>query len=406
MRSGCTAPRVVVVGASGEFGARISRLLVAAPRTPGTRIVVTSRDADRASRLASTLADPCVVPAVLDHTTADSLARLAALEPDVIIDAAGPFDLRDSRLARAAIDLRSHYIDLADARTQVARITSLDAAARRAGVLVTSGASTVPAVTTAVLDALLDDGAALERVDVGISPGFRGPRGMATVQSILASCGEPVPQRPGDRRSTRGWGGLRLHRYPPPMGVRLLYYVDVPELDLWPQRFHLLERLTVRAGLEVPWLHIGLTLLARLRAAGCISNLASRAERLRRWADRCERFGTDTGGMHVRACVRDPAGARSERTWTLVVRAGQGPVVPATPAALLAMKLLAAPSHAPLGIRGARPCMGLLTLAELARQWRGLPVCIGRVDRALQPASLPQGAQAFRVDRFRPGEGP
>ena len=53
----------------------------------------------------------------------------------------GPYQGQDYRLARPASPRGVHYVDLADARAFVTGIAALDEAARRAGVLVVSGAS-------------------------------------------------------------------------------------------------------------------------------------------------------------------------------------------------------------------------------------------------------------------------
>ena len=61
----------------------------------------------------------------------------------------------DHRVARACINQRCHYLDLADAREFVATIDALDADAKANDVLVVSGASSVPCLTAAVIDAYL-----------------------------------------------------------------------------------------------------------------------------------------------------------------------------------------------------------------------------------------------------------
>lgn len=53
-------------------------------------------------------------------------------------------------MARACIALGCHYVNLADARAFVAGIDALDADARSGNVLVVSGASSVPCLTSAV----------------------------------------------------------------------------------------------------------------------------------------------------------------------------------------------------------------------------------------------------------------
>jgi hypothetical protein len=82
-------------------------------------------------------------------------------------------------------------------------------------------------------------------------------------------------------------------------------------------------------------------------------------------AETLNAMGTDTGAMHVRVVAKDEAGKIVERTSMLIAERGDGPQVPATPAALIVKRILGLPGYAPLTERGARPCIGLLTRAEI-----------------------------------------
>ena len=70
---------------------------------------------------------------------------------DIVVHTSGPFQRQDHRVARACIAQGCHYLDLADARDFVVSIGELDAAARERGVIVVSGASSVPCLTAAVI---------------------------------------------------------------------------------------------------------------------------------------------------------------------------------------------------------------------------------------------------------------
>jgi hypothetical protein len=77
-------------------------------------------------------------------------------------------------------------------------------------------------------------------------------------------------------------------------------------------------------------------------------------------ADRLRAFGTDKGGLRI-----DLEGTRGARTWSLVAEGGDGPFVPATPAAALVRKL----ARGEVSPRGAMPCIGLLSTAEIEAEW-------------------------------------
>jgi saccharopine dehydrogenase-like NADP-dependent oxidoreductase len=85
-----------------------------------------------------------VTPAILGRTGA-----FAAVE------AAGPYQGGDYGLARAAIAAGPQDVDLADARDFVAGFgPAVDDAARAAGVVALTGASSTPALSNTALDTL------------------------------------------------------------------------------------------------------------------------------------------------------------------------------------------------------------------------------------------------------------
>jgi hypothetical protein len=345
---------------------------------------VAGRNIRAAEKFCADLSTKRVRPAALDCTASDFAGRLLALKAAVVVDSAGPFQARDLSVPRLCAERGIHYIDLADDRERVCGIVELDSLALQHSALIVSGASTVPALSTAVLDELRVGMERIARVDVGISPGHRAPRGLATVQSILSYCGRPIPGLLARRPATEyGWGGLTRHRYPAPVGWRWLSNVDVPERALWPPRYPALENLRYRAGLELGVLHLGLSLLSRLVRAGLIRTLAPHARSMIRVADALDRWASDSGAMHVEVeCVSRDAGS-VRRRWTLIAERGDGPRVPAIPAALLAKKLLGIEGYAPTRERGARPCAGLLSIAEIESEWRCIAIRTQLVEEAL-----------------------
>ena len=127
----------MIVGATGVFGSRLVEQLAV---LGGVDLILAGRDAGKADVM---LADLRVRNIAARFEAFDrnhpSTEKLKALAPRVIVDAAGPFQRSSLALAEAAIAASVHYIDLSDARDFVARIVSLDGAARKAGVAVISG---------------------------------------------------------------------------------------------------------------------------------------------------------------------------------------------------------------------------------------------------------------------------
>ena len=95
--------RIVVLGGYGQFGARIARTL---SRDPSMEVTVVGRDPTRAADTAATIALDCghrVDAAAFDVTARDVGAHLRSLEPNLVINACGPFQLRDHGVAPISI---------------------------------------------------------------------------------------------------------------------------------------------------------------------------------------------------------------------------------------------------------------------------------------------------------------
>ncbi len=351
---------VLILGGYGAFGSRIVKNLA---QHPELSLIVAGRDQAAASTFARSIASDRCHALGIDVSHPAGHAAVIAARPTVVVDTAGPFQERELELARRCALNGIHYVDIADARTRVAGITALDTSARAEKVAIISGASTVPAITTAIVDDLAPEPERIIEIDVGISPGHRAPRGLATVRSILSYCGKPLPGVCDGIEF--GWGGLTRHRYPPPIGSRWLSHVDTPERTLWRQRYPSLRKATIRAGLEIDLQHLALSAASRIVRTGVVASLEPRAAFAMRVADAFDAWGSDAGAMHVRVVTRDDAGRTSTRTGTLLAKAGDGPEIPATPAALIVKKLLRLPGYAPLTDLGARPCIGLLSRVEI-----------------------------------------
>lgn len=348
--------RVLLIGASGVFGLRIARQLAGDPRF---RLTLAGRQLASLAALRESLGDPSVQLAVLDVAAVGLAEALAALRPQLVIHAAGPFQAQDYRVAEACLACGSDYIDLADGRDFVGGIGRLDGQAKAAGRLLASGASTVPAFSSAVVDALLPRFRALETIEHAISPGNRTPRGDATVAAILGYCGRPL-RLWRDGRWQRGHGWMSTRRQAFPFGRRWVGLCDVPDLELFPPRYPGVRGVAFRAGLELRRLHFGTLAAAWLVRLGLIRDLARHAPTLRRISERFLGAGSDVGGMVVELAGRDVQGKPLRLRWSLSATAGDGPQIPATPAVVLARKL----ADGVLSTRGAMPCMGLFTLDE------------------------------------------
>lgn len=363
------ALRVVLIGATGVFGSRIARRLAGDPRF---MLVLAGRQRPALDALREELGDTPVEVATLDVAGRDLPAALARLAPQLVIHTAGPFQGQDYRVAEACLACGSDYIDLADGRDFVSRIGCLDERAREAGRLLVSGASSVPALSSAVVDALLPRFRALQSIEHAINPGNRTPRGDATVASILGYCGRPIRVwRDGRWQHVYGWMSGKRQLFP--FGRRRVGVCEVPDLELFPVRYPQVREVLFRAGLELPLLQGGTWCAAWLVRLGLIRDLAAHAPFLRRVSERFIRFGSDVGGMVVELAGSGIDGAPLRLRWWLDAAVGDGPQVPVTPAVVLAQRL----ADGLVAAKGAQPCMGLLTLDQLTDGFAGYALRTG-----------------------------
>jgi hypothetical protein len=373
--------RILVLGGYGVFGGRLARRLVAAG---GIDVIVAGRSLPKAQAFCTLHGG---TPAALDRD-GDLAEALLRLRPCIVVDAAGPFQAYAGdvyRVARAATAAGAHYIDLADDAEFVSGITAVDADAKSAGVTVISGASTVPAISAAVLDALTEGLQSVSVVGSTILPGNRAPRGLSVVQAIVGQAGRPLRMWRGGRWVERpAWGDLErtdLAIDGRPLGRRYASRIGAPDLILFGDRYKA-RSVTFAAGLELKLMHFGLWALALPARFGLVTSLGKLARPLKWAADRLERFGSDRGGMMVRAIGRNAEGKAIERRWTLIAEACDGPEIPATPAFLLCRKLIETGQSVP---RGATPAVGLLSLAEIEEGLAPLAIRFARTDCPAPP---------------------
>ncbi len=356
--------RVVVIGGYGNFGSRVCRGLAG---SPAMEIIAAGRHPDSGR---SGLSDPNLQHARLDHSARDFPAELKRLAPGLVIHCAGPFQSQDYRVALAALAAGAHYLDLADGRQFVARFSHhVHSAARAAQRIAISGASSLPALSSAVIDSLIARLAHIEEIQIAIAPGQRAPRGEATIAAVLGYAGRPFKWRSrGAWRDAWGWQELKRLRFYA-LGGRWAAACDVPDLELFPKRYPGMRTVEFRASLEIGVQQFALWLAALLRRRGVPLPIERWAKPLGRIASWMNVFGGDLGGMLVSLAGRRPDGSRARIEWHLTADAQHGPEIPCMAAILLARKLAQGGVAQP----GAFPCMGFLALPEFETEfarWR------------------------------------
>ncbi|WP_374544883.1 saccharopine dehydrogenase NADP-binding domain-containing protein [Rhodoblastus sp.] len=373
-----TEHRIFLVGATGVFGRRLARQLA---RIENAILIVASRDADRARALAEALRSEFQSQGVdgvgFDKTT--DLDHLKTFAPWLVIDASGPFQGGDYALARSSLEAGAHFIDLADARDHVLGFAgALDGLARAKNVAAVTGASSTPALSSAVVDELAEGWRRIDAIEAAITPGGASEVGINVIEAILSYAGRPIPIWSTGRLSQiRGWGTAEKWNIPG-LGQRWVSPVETPDAELLSRHFNVRESVRFLAGLEFPLEHFGLLALSHL--PGGIPSPKATAKILHGTRRLTRPFCSDKGGMVVRVSGLDDNGAPTSMQWSLLAENDDGPNVP-TLAAVATTRALLSSRIKP----GARPCVGVVTLAEIEREmanfaistrrepWGGLP---------------------------------
>ncbi|MEN8918784.1 MAG: DUF4166 domain-containing protein [Octadecabacter sp.] len=338
--------KVLVIGGTGMFGSRLCELLA----RDGHDVTIASRNKP----------DPARMPelATFTHIAFDRNGPLTGFEEfDVIADAAGPFHAYGDdpyRIAKAAIEAKTHYFDLCDNADFCQGISALDDAAKAAGVTVASGMSSVPAVSSAVVKALCAGQTPL-MIETAILPGNKAPRGRAVVESILNQTGQNYIERQGGRDTlVRSWSAPKTYD----LGgyKRQGWRIEIPDQRLFPDHFNC-PTVSFRAGLELGVMRYGLGALSFLRSKLGFGVANWFVSLMMLGAKALAPFGTDRGGMVVEVTLPQ-GGSFIRKKWVMRAENGDGPYTPAIAIRAACRDLGALKT-------GAGPALSLITLDQI-----------------------------------------
>jgi NAD(P)-dependent dehydrogenase (short-subunit alcohol dehydrogenase family) len=358
---------ISVLGGYGIFGSRIAEALAHDARC---RVRIVGRNPKLGANLAQRIG--------AEYRACDledlQITRSALDGSFLVIHAAGPFQTADYRIARLCLEIGAHYLDVADARAFVAGIGELDTEAQQRELMVASGVSSTPAITSALIKELVPEFGQLDEIRTALSPGNQNPRGASTIAAVLSYLGRTIRVwRDGRWVDRPGWGDSERLVFPPPVGRRRVYNCDVPELELFPSVF---GARTVRfsAGLELNLLNQLLSLCA-IPSRWFGLDFTRHAAFFMKASLMLFPFGTTHGALAIWLRGKDHAGKTIERRIALVTDY-DGPATPSSAAVVLARKLLdSGPSRI-----GAFACIGCVTLDELMHHLRPLGIWCARGD--------------------------
>ena len=349
--------RVLIIGGYGNFGSYIANRL---SHNPNIQLIIAGRSYEKAKRLCTSLNPKHdALPFQLDITQQVEKA-LETIKPDIVIHTSGPFQRQNAHVAKACIANGCHYIDLADAREFVSGISSLNAAAEEKRVLIVSGASSVPCLSSCLLDHYETEFSKLTSAEYAITTAQQTNRGLATTEAVLSYAGSPFTTLiDGNLQTVYGWQDIHRHHFHE-LGKRFLGNCDIPDLELFQVRYPHLKTQRFYAGLEIPFIHIGLWTLTWFRRVKVLPSLDRFASMLLKISRFFDVFGSDNSAFFMRIGGQDHRGLDKNITFDLTARNGDGPYIPCMPAIILASKL----AKGQIDKTGAMPCIGLLTLKE------------------------------------------
>jgi Domain of unknown function (DUF4166)/Saccharopine dehydrogenase NADP binding domain len=381
---------ILIVGGYGVFGGRIVELLENEARLT---LVVAGRSLDKAGAFCNARGQTKarLVPAAFDRN-GDLATQIAALRPDILVDASGPFQAygeRRYRVVEACIERGVNYLDLADGSDFVAGVGAFDETARAAGLYVLSGVSSFPVLTAAVVRRLSSHMARLDVIRGGIAPSPYAGVGENVIRAIAGYAGQPVALK-RDGANAIGHPFTEQMRFtiaPPgvlPLRNTLFSLVDVPDLralaELWPD----VKSIWMGAGPVPETLHRALAALAwlvRLRLIPTLSPLAP----LMHFATNHLRWGEHRGGMFVEVEGAGETGAPLKRSWHLLAEADDGPLIPSMAVQALVRRVLDGRPPLP----GARAATRDLELADYEKLFAGRAIHTGvRDEPSTEPAPL------------------
>ncbi len=399
--------KLLILGGYGVFGGRLAHLLA---DLPDMEILIAGRNLATAQAFCRGWTGRAVLrPLAVDRR--DIAAVLAAEQPDILVDASGPFQdygPTPYTVVEAAIAQGVNYLDFADGSDFVQGITRFDTQARDKGVFVLSGVSSFPVLTAAVLVEMAKT-MTIAQVRGGIAPSPYAGVGMNVMRAVLGYAGQPVRlRRDGVDCTGIGLGESLRYTVAVPGALPLhnirFSLVDVPDLRLIPAQMPDVQSLWMGAGPVPEVLHRMLNLLARARHALHLPNLAPLAPICYRVLNACT-FGEHRGGMFLEA-KGVANGKPVTRSWHLLAEADDGPLIPSMAIEALIRKTLAGKAPAP----GARAAIGALTLADYDALFASRSITTGwRDETAAAPLYPNVLAAAFDAlppllqDLHRPG---
>ena len=324
--------KILILGGYGTFGGRLAHLLADEERLT---LLIAGRSKDKAVEFCNSQVFRAQTVALAFDRDHDVERQIRVLQPNLVVDATGPFQLYGDnpyRVVNACLACQVNYVDLADGSDFVKGIVQFDAQAKAKNIFILSGVSSFPVLTAAVVRHLSSDMTALNSITAGIAPSPYAGVGLNVLRAITAYAGKPIALRRNGQLS-EGYALTESMRYRiSPPNYRALpsihfSLVDVPDLQVLPELWPEVQSVWIGAGPVPEILHRvlnGLSWLVRLKLLTSLLPFA----KLFYHVMNVVRWGEDRGGMFVTIKGVCEDGKSIARSWHLLAEGKDGPLIP------------------------------------------------------------------------------
>ncbi len=369
--------RLLIIGGYGTFGGRLAELLC---REQRVALVIAGRSKSAALALCHALPPGAAREALAVDRDRDVARQVEKVNPHIVVDASGPFQAYGEdpyRVVKAALAMRTHYLDLADSPEFVRGVRQFDAAARAKELVVLSGVSSFPVLSAAMVRELSADFGLMDSIAGGIAPSPYAGVGYNVIRAIAGYAGKAIPlRRQGREQSARALRETRRFTIAPPGRVplfpRKFSLVNVPDLQLLADEWPEVQDVWMGAAPEPAILHCLLRGFARLVEMGLAPSLAPLARLIHATANSV-RWGEHRGGMFVEVNGTDVDGTGISRSGHLLAEGHHGLYIPSMAVeAIIRNWLDGRPPDA-----GARSATAELELSDCRRVFANRPIFIG-----------------------------
>ena len=338
--------RILIIGGYGSFGGRLAQAL---QDCPNVQLLIAGRSLTKATQFCLSLKSQHAQnqPIYFDRE-ANVAQQLQQLNPHIVVDAAGPFQgtkALDYAVVRACIAQGRHYLDLADGSDFVEQIAQFDAAARAQQVVVLSGVSSFPVLSSAALAYLCEDGFVPKHIEAGIAPSPKAGVGLNVMHAVCAYAGQAIElTRNAKQQQAYAWCESRHFCIAPagqiPLKPLRFSLVDVPDLREMVKYWPSIESVWMGAGVAPTVYHRlfnVLSFLVRWRVLPSLKPFAG----VMAWVMNRLNWGEHRGGMYLQAIGVHPQHGAQCRTLHLIAEGDDGLGIPAVPAEILIRQFLA-----------------------------------------------------------------